>query len=110
MTDNQTYNALTLTHDPLIEVQIQTAPSIRWDTLQAPTKASATQLYQGHLPDSGVQIHSSDEAYHHGIVMECVESCKGRRLWLAKQGDRILAAHPKHNAARFMALALVTGA
>lgn len=99
-----------LNHNPLIAVQIHTAPSILWDVLQAPTKATATQLYQGHLPGSGVQIHSSDEAYRHGIVMECVESHNGRRLWIAKQGDRILAAHPKHNAARFMALVLATGA
>jgi hypothetical protein len=85
-------------------------PSIRWDVLQAPCAATPTARYEGHLPNSGVQRHSADDAYaKHGIVMECHEA-KGRRLWLAKKGERTLAAHPKHDAARFMALAILTGA
>ena len=94
--------------------QINTVPSIRWEELQAPTKATPTERYAGHLPGSGVQRHSADDAYaQYGIVMEAHEAtgiCGPRRLWLAKKGDRVLAAHPRHNAARFMALALLTGA
>lgn len=91
-------------------VQIDCCPSIPWDLLQAPTKATPTEHYQGHLPGSGVQRHSADDAYaRFGIVMEAHEA-RGRRLWLAKKGDRVLAAHPRHDAARFMALALCTGA
>ena len=94
--------------------QINTIPSIRWDVLQAPTLAKPAEHYQGHLPGSGVQRHSADDAYaKHGIIMEAREVtgiCGTRRLWLAKQGNRVLAAHPRHDAARFMALALVTGA
>ncbi len=91
--------------------QINTIPSIRWDVLQAPTLAKPAERYQGHLPGSGVQRHSADDAYaRHGIIMEAHESGTGHRLWLAKQGNRVLAAHPRHDAARFMALALVTGA
>lgn len=77
----------------------------------SPTLATPAERYQGHLPGSGVQRHSADDAYaRHGIIMEAHESGTGRRLWLAKQGDRVLAAHPRHDATRFMALALVTGA
>ncbi len=91
--------------------QINTITSIRWDVLQAPTLAKPAEHYQGHLPGSGVQRHSADDAYaKHGIIMEAHESGTGCRLWLAKQGNRVLAAHPRHDAARFMALALVTGA
>ena len=90
--------------------QINTVPSIRWDHLQAPTKATPTERYQGHLPGSGVQRHSADDAYaRFGIVMEAHEAL-GRRLWLAKRGDKVLAAHPRHDCARFMALALCTAA
>ena len=90
--------------------QVRTINSIRWSALQAPTKAVPTERYQGHLPGSGVQRHSADDAYaQYGIVMELHEA-NGRRLWLAKKGDKVLAAHPRHNAARFMALALLTGA
>lgn len=93
-----------------ITPQFQTVPSIRWDVLQAPALAAKGQRYQGHLPGSGVQRHSADDAYAlHGIVMECHEA-NGRRLWHAKKGDRTLAAHPRHDAARFMALAILTGA
>lgn len=97
-----------------ITPQIQTIPSIPWATLQAPTLATPTEHYQGHLPGSGVQRHSADDAYaHHGIIMECHEAtgiCGHRRLWLAKKGAKVIAAHPRHDAARFMALALITGA
>jgi hypothetical protein len=93
-----------------INPQVKTVPSIPWDVLQAPTLATPTTRYEGHLPGSGVQRHSADDAYAgHGIVMEAHEA-KGRRLWLAKKGDRTIAAHPRHNAARFMALAILTGA
>lgn len=89
---------------------IQCIPSIRWDVLQAPALAAKGERYQGHLPGSGVQKHSADDAYaQHGIVMEAHEA-KGRRLWLAKKGERVIAAHPRHDTARFMALALITGA
>lgn len=89
---------------------INCVPSIRWDVLQAPALANKGERYQGHLPGSGVQKHSADDAYaFHGIVMEAHEA-RGRRLWLAKKGNRTLAAHPRHDAARFMALALITGA
>ena len=94
--------------------QINTAPSIRWDDLQAPALAAKGERYQGHLPGSGVQKHSADDAYaKHGIVMEAHEAigiCGPRRLWLAKKGEHVIAAHPRHDAARFMALALLTGA
>ena len=95
--------------------QINTVPSIRWSDLQAPCAATPTDRYQGHLPDgSSVQKHSADDAYaKHGIVMEAHESigiCGPRRLWLAKKGERVIAAHPRHDAARFMALALLVGA
>lgn len=97
-------------HNPCIATQVDCVPSIRWDVLQAPALAKKGERYQGHLPNSGVQKHSADDAYaKHGIVMEAHEA-RGRRLWLAKKGDRVLAAHPKHDAARFMALALCTGA
>jgi len=95
-----------------ITPQINTVPSIRYDDMEAARLANdtPTERYEGHLPGSGVQRHSADDAYaRHGIVMECHEA-KGRRLWLAKKGDRTLAAHPKHDAARFMALAIITGA
>lgn len=91
-----------------------TIPSIRWDVLQAPALATPTERYQGHLPGSGVQRHSADDAYaKHGIVMICHEApgiCGTRRLWEARQGERSIAFHPKHDAARFMALAIITGA
>lgn len=92
-----------------ITPQVQTVPSIRWDAINQHHKPSPS--YLGHLPDgSSVQRHSADDAYaRFGIVMECHEA-RGRRLWLAKQGERVLAAHPRHDAARFMALALCTGA
>ena len=94
--------------------QVQCQPSILWDVLQAPALAAKGERYQGHLPNSGVQRHSADDAYaHHGIVMEAHEArgiCGPRRLWLAKKGNRTLAAHPRHDAARFMALAILTGA
>jgi hypothetical protein len=94
-----------------ITPQINTIPSILWDVLQAPALAKPAERYQGHLPGSGVQRHSADDAYaKHAIIMEAHESSTGCRLWLAKQGNRVLAAHPRHDAARFMALALVTGA
>src|SRR5574343_1464808 len=90
--------------------QINTVPSIRWSDLQAPCDKVPTDRYQGHLPGSGVQKHSADDAYaRFGIVMEAHEAL-GRRLWLAKKGERVIAAHPRHDAARFMALALITGA
>lgn len=94
-----------------ITPQVQTVPSILWDVLQAPCANTPTERYQGHLPNgSGVQRHSADDAYaKHGIIMELHEA-KGRRLWLAKKGEKVVAAHPRHDAARFMALALLTGA
>ena len=94
-----------------ITPQVDTIPSIRWDVLQAPALKTPTARYEGHLPGSGVQRHSADDAYAiHGIVMECHESVSGRRLWIAKKGSRTLAAHTRHDAARFMALAILTGA
>ena len=92
-----------------ITPQIMTVPSIRWDVLQAPTLATPTARYEGHLPNSGVQRHSADDAYAaHGIVMEAHQ---GRRLvWYAKKNGKVIAAHPRHDAARFMALAILTGA
>jgi hypothetical protein len=93
-----------------IKPQIETVSSIPWSVLQAPCAATPTDRYQGHLPGSGVQKHSADDAYaKHGIVMEAHEA-NGRRLWLAKKGERVIAAHPRHDAARFVALALLTGA
>ena len=75
--------------------------------LPAPPAADG---YAGHLPDSGVQRHSADDAFaRFGIVMECHEA-RGRKLWLAKKGERVIAAHARHDSARFMALALCTGA
>ena len=88
--------------------QVQTVRSIPWDAINAHHKPA--RCYEGHLPGSGVQRHSADDAYAiHGIVMEAHEA-NGRRLWLAKKCDRVLAAHPRHDAARFVALALLTGA
>ena len=94
-----------------ITPQFWVCNSIRWDVLNAPTLKTPTERYQGHLPGSGVQRHSADDAYAiHGIIMEAHESATGRRLWLAKKGSRTVAAHPNHDAARFMALAILTGA
>ena len=89
--------------------QVRTVRSIPWDAINAHHKPA--RCYDGHLPDgSSVQRHSADDAYaRFNIILECHEA-NGRRLWLAKQGDRVLAAHPRHDAARFMALALLTGA
>jgi len=97
-----------------ITPQVDTVPSIRWDKLQAPCAAVPTQHYEGHLPGSGVQKHSADDAYaKHGIVMMCHESvgiCGPRRLWEARQGNRSITFHPRHDTARFMALAILVGA
>lgn len=92
--------------------QVQCAPSISWERVQRNAPKPGTPTYAGHLPNgSGVQRHSADDAYAaHGIVMECVQAPNGRRLWLAKRGDRIICAHPRHDSARFMALAILTGA
>ena len=95
--------------------QIQTVPAIRWDDLETARLAHAVarpdDRYAGHLPDgSSVQAHSADFAYaKHGLVM-VLHECRGRRLWHAMQGNLVIAAHPKHDGARFMALALLTGA
>ena len=80
------------------------------DYFLLPTPA-ASDAYAGHLPDgSSVQRHSADDAYaRFSIVMECHEA-RGRKLWRAKKGERIIAVHGRHDSARFMALALCTGA
>ena len=94
-----------------ITPQFTCVPSIRWDVLQAPALAAPSDHYQGHLPGSGVQRHSADDAYAaHGVVMQCHQGENGRKLWLAKKGSRVIASHPCHNTARFAALALLTGA
>jgi hypothetical protein len=96
--------------------QVQTVPSIRWDVINSPENLARFDTegdrYQGHLPDgSGVQVHSADWAYAaHRLVLVCHESASGRRLWEAKVGSRVIASHPRHDTARFMALAIITGA
>jgi hypothetical protein len=90
--------------------QIQCTPSIRWDRVQDNAPKPGTPTYAGHLPNgSGVQRHSADDAYaQHGIVMEAHEG--RRRVWYAMKNGKMIAAHPRHDAARFMALAILTGA
>lgn len=92
-----------------ITPQIQTVPSIPYDVLNAHHQPA--RCYDGHLLDgSSVQRHSTDDAYlRFGIVM-VAHDAGHRRLWHAMKGDRVVAAHPRHDAARFMALALLTGA
>lgn len=92
---------------------IDTIPSVRWDVLQAPALAKPADRYQGHLPDgSSVQKHSTDALYReHGIHLRCIEGANGRRLWQAVDtAGRVVAAHPKHSGAYFIAMALHTGA
>ena len=93
-------------------IQVQTVPSIRWDALQEPTFDTPTSQYQGHLPGSGVQRHSADDAYaNYGIHLRCVESATGRRLWQAiDKAGVVVAAHPRHDGCLFIATAIATGA
>lgn len=92
--------------------QINTVPSIRWETLQAPCAATPTDRYQGHLPGSGVQKHSADPLFaKHGVHLRCIEGANGRRIWQAidKHGV-IIAAHPTHNGCALIAHAALNGA
>jgi len=100
-----------LNHNPLIAVQIQTAPSILWEILQAPTKATATQLYQGHGTSGGIQLHSMDLGFsRYGLVLRCIEGATGRKLWQALRADKLIFSHPKHDAALAGAVMILTGA
>lgn len=93
-----------------ITPQVQTVPSIRWETINAHHKREA--VYQGHLNDgSSVQIHSTDPLYRqHGVHLRCIESAAGRRIWQATKGDRVIFSHPKHDAALAGAVMLIVGA
>ena len=70
--------------------------------------------YTGHsaLPHAaGLQGHSCGlEFARYGLVMWCIESKDGKRLWQAKQGRRIVFSHPDHNKALAGAVMLLTGA
>jgi len=93
--------------------QINTVPSIRWETLQAPCAATPTDRYQGHLPDgSSVQVHSTDPLYRqHGAHLRCIEGANGRRIWQAiDKSGQVIAAHPKHNGCALIAHAALNGA
>lgn len=92
-------------------VQIDTCPSIPWDTLQAPTKATPTQRYEGHGKSGGIQLHSMDLGFsRYGLVLRCIEGANGRKLWQATKGDRVIFSHPKHDAALAGAVMVLTGA
>lgn len=71
-------------------VQVQTVPSIRWDTLQAPALAQPSSHYAGHLPDgSSVQAHSADADFaRYGLVMVAHSCADGRILWNATRYGR----------------------
>lgn len=91
--------------------QVETVPSIRWETINAHHKREA--VYQGHLNDgSSVQIHSTDPLYRqHGVHLRCIESATGRRIWQAiDKAGQIIAAHPKHNGCALIAHAALVGA
>lgn len=94
-----------------ITPQIQTVPSIPWDTINANHRAEP--VYQGHLPDgSSVQKHSADPPYRqHGVHLRCIQGANGRRIWQAidKHGV-IIAAHPKHNGCALIAHSQLNGA
>ena len=91
--------------------QVQCAPSILWETLQAPCAAIPTERYQGHGKSGGIQLHSMDLGFsRYGLVLRCVEGANSRRLWQATKGDAIIFSHPKHDAALAGAVMLLTGA
>lgn len=73
---------------------------------------SNSATYLGHLPNGNpVQAHSADEFYaRFGLVMVCIESKTGRRLWQATQNGRLIFTHPRHNTARDAAVMILTGA
>jgi len=77
-------------------------------TTYNPNKAT----YTGHLPNGNpVQAHSADWHYAAlGIVMQCIESENGRKLWQATKGGKVIFSHPEHNKAQAGATMLLTGA
>lgn len=91
--------------------QINTVPSIRWDHLQAPTKATPAERYQGHGKSGGIQLHSMDLGFsRYGLVLRCIQGASGRRIWQALKGEHIVFSHPKHDAALAGAVMILTGA
>ena len=94
-----------------ITPQIQTVPSIPWETINANHKAEA--VYQGHLNDgSSVQVHSTDPLYRqHGVHLRCIQGANGRRIWQAiDKSGHVIAAHPKHNGCALIAHGALNGA
>lgn len=92
-------------------VQIDCCLSIPWDVLQAPTKATPTEQYQGHGKSGGIQLHSMDLGFaRYGLVMRCIQGASGRSLWQATKGDAVIFSHPKHDAALAGAVMILTGA
>ena len=94
-----------------ITPQIQTVPSIPWDTINANHRPEPA--YLGHLPDgSGVQKHSADTLFaQHGVHLRSIQGANGRRIWQAidKHGV-IIAAHPTHNGCALIAHGALNGA
>jgi hypothetical protein len=97
-----------------ITPQVATVPSIRYDDMEAARLAhdTPTERYQGHLADgSSVQAHSAGPLYaQHRVVIHAVEGANGRRLWVAKQGERVLCSHPRHCCCELLAHAALNGA
>ena len=93
-----------------ITPQIDTVRSILWDDLQAPALSIPLDIYQGHLPGSGVQVHSSDRFYRLGFVMIAHSNESGRVLWTAHHFGRPVISGYHHNAVLAAAVGLVIGA
>ena len=93
-------------------VQVQTVPSIRWDTLQAPAIARPLDTYQGHLPDgSSVQRHSADADFaRYGLVMVAHGRADGRILWTATRYGRPIISGRYYCAVLAAGRGLIVGA
>ena len=91
---------------------INTTPSIRWDTINAPCAATPADLYRGHLADgSSVQAHSADRFYAaHGIVMVAHYSPGRRIVWTATRYGADIISGYRHDATLNAALGLIVGA
>ena len=92
-----------------IAVQVNCVPSIRWETINANHKQEPSVL--GHGKSGGIQLHSMDLGFsRYGLVLRCIESATGRRIWQATKADRVIFSHPKHDAALAGAVMILTGA
>ena len=76
-------------------------------------QAHAAQLkaepaaYLGHVPNSGVQAHSTSLHYAHGIIMEMRMDKNFKVIHVATKNDRVLAQSPNYDRALAAALARV---